>query len=202
MTAAGATVSTGITRPSTRRSYPTAWWGMAVLIMTEAMVFAILLAAYFFLRAASKEWPLGGIEVPKLKLAVPFSFVLWGSSIPIFWAEAGIRKGNVARLKAGVLLSFLMGAAFLAYTLYDFDELHFGWRDNAYGSIYYTIVGLHALHVFVGLAVNVVVQLKAWLGRYDRGRYASAEVFFLYWHFVDVVWLAVFPALFLSSHLR
>ena len=42
--------------------------------------------------------------------------------------------------------------------------------------------------------MNVVVQLKAWMGRYDRGRHASAEVFFMYWHFVDVVWLAVFPA--------
>jgi heme/copper-type cytochrome/quinol oxidase subunit 3 len=201
-TTANAAVTPGLTRPSTRRSYPTAWWGMAVLIMTEAMVFVILLAAYFFLRAASTEWPLAGIEVPKLTLVVPFSFVLWGSSLPIFWAEAGIRNGKVGRLKVGVLLSFVMGASFLAYTLYDFNDLHFGWRDNAYGSIYYTIVGLHALHVFIGLGMNVVVQLKAWLGRYDRGRYASAEVFFLYWHFVDVVWLAVFPALFLSPHIR
>jgi heme/copper-type cytochrome/quinol oxidase subunit 3 len=80
-------------RPGTRRSYGTAWWGMVVLIMTEAMVFAILLASYFYLRAASKEWPLGGIEVPELTLVLPFSFVLWGSSIPIFWAEASIRNG-------------------------------------------------------------------------------------------------------------
>jgi cytochrome c oxidase subunit 3 len=95
-----------------------------------------------------------------------------------------------------------MGASFLAFTLYDFDELTFGWRDNAYGSIYYTIVGLHALHVFIGLGMNLVVQLKAWLGRYDHHRHASAEVFFLYWHFVDAVWLAVFPALFLSPHIH
>ncbi|MFN2608924.1 MAG: heme-copper oxidase subunit III [Acidimicrobiales bacterium] len=201
-TAPPATVSPGVTRPATRRSYPTAWWGMAVLIMTEAMVFVILLAAYFFLRAAAKEWPIGGIEVPKLRLSVPFSFVLWGSSLPIFWAEAGIRKGNVGALKAGVLISFLMGLSFLAYTLYDFHDLHFGWRDNAYGSIYYTIVGLHALHVVIGLGMNLVVQAKARLGRYDHGHYASAEVFFLYWHFVDVVWLFVFPSLFLSPHLR
>ena len=202
MTAATAALSPGLTRPATRRSYSTAWWGMAVLIMTEAMVFVILLAAYFFLRAASKEWPLAGIEPPDLKLVVPFSFVLWGSSLPIFWAEAGIRNGKVGVLKAGVLISFVMGASFLAYTLYDFNKLDYGWRDNAYGSIFYTIVGLHALHVFIGLGMNVVVQLKAWLGRYDGGRHASAEVFFLYWHFVDVVWLAVFPALFLSPHLR
>jgi heme/copper-type cytochrome/quinol oxidase subunit 3 len=197
-----ATLTPGITRPATRRTYSTAWWGMAVLIMTEAMVFLVLLAAYFFLRAASTEWPLAGIEAPKLELALPFSFVLWGSSLPIFWAEASIRNHKLRAFKIGVLISFVMGLSFLAYTLYDFDELTFGWRDNAYGSIYYTIVGLHALHVFIGLGMNLVVQLKGWLGRYDRGDHASAEVFFLYWHFVDAVWLAVFPALFLSPHIR
>jgi len=175
---------------------------MAVVIMTEAMIFAILLASYLFLRAAAKEWPLGDIEAPKLELAIPFSFVLWGSSLPIFWAEASIRNGHVGRLKAGLIVSFVMGLSFFAFTLYDFNELHFGWRTNAYGSIYYTIVGLHALHVFLGLGMNLVVQFKAWLGRYDRGRYASAEVFFLYWHFVDLVWLAVFPILFLSPHIK
>jgi heme/copper-type cytochrome/quinol oxidase subunit 3 len=202
MTTTTVPVTPDVTRPSTRRSYSTAWWGMAVVIMTEGTIFLILLASYLFLRAASKEWPIGGIELPKLRLAVPFSFVLWGSSIPIFWAEASIRKGLVGRLKLGVLISFLMGLSFLAYTLYDFNDLHFGWRDNAYSSIYYTIVGLHALHVFVGLGFNVLVQIKAWLGRYDHGRHASAEVFFLYWHFVDAVWLAVFPIVFLSPHIR
>ncbi len=202
MTAPTATVSPGATRPATRRSYPTAWWGMAVVIMTEAMIFVILLASYLFLRAASKQWPLGDIEVPDLKFALPFSFVLWGSSIPIFWAEASIRNGHVGRMRIGVAISFVMGLSFFLFTLYDFNELHFGWRTNAYGSIYYTIVGLHAFHVFVGLGLSVMVSVKAWLGRYDRGRHASAEVFFLYWHFVDVVWLAVFPIVFLSPHIR
>ncbi len=197
-----AVVSPGVTRPSTRRSYSTAWWGMAILITTEAMVFVVLLAAYFFLRASSKAWPIGGIELPKVDLAWPFSFVLWASSVPIFWAEASIRNGKLAQFKTGVAISFVMGISFLAWTVYDFNDLHFGWRDNAYGSIFYTIVGLHALHVVIGLAMNAMVQVKAWTGRYRTGHHTSAEVFSLYWHFVDVVWLFVFPALFLSPHVR
>ncbi|MDQ6797297.1 MAG: hypothetical protein M3011_04600, partial [Actinomycetota bacterium] len=101
MTAPTVAVTPGLTRPTTRRSYPIAWWGMAVVIMTEAMIFVILLASYLFLRAASKQWPLGDIEVPDLKFALPFSFVLWGSSIPIFWAEASIRNGHVGRMRIG-----------------------------------------------------------------------------------------------------
>jgi heme/copper-type cytochrome/quinol oxidase subunit 3 len=174
---------------------------MAVLIMTEGMIFLVLIASYFFLEAASKQWPLGGIEKPNLGLALPFSFVLWGSSLPIFWAEAAIRRGDVRRFKIGLAIALVMGAGFLAFTVYDFNQLHFGWQDNAYGSIYYTIVGLHAIHVFIGLGMNAIVQLKAWLGRFDHGHHAGAEVFALYWHFVDIVWLLVFPSLFLSPHL-
>jgi heme/copper-type cytochrome/quinol oxidase subunit 3 len=191
-----------LTSPSTRRGYGTAWWGMSILILTEGMVFAILLASYFFLRAASRTWPLAGIELPELRLAIPFSAVLWGSSLPIFWAEAGLRRGDVTRLRIGLALSFVMGAAFLGYTLHDFQSLTFGWRDNAYGSIFYVIVGLHALHVVIGLAMNLVVQLKASLGRLSGGRHASVEVFALYWHFVDVVWVFVFASLIVGPHLR
>jgi heme/copper-type cytochrome/quinol oxidase subunit 3 len=192
-----------VAAPSRRRSYSGAWWGMAMLISTEAMAFAVLLAAYFFLQASAKTWPIGGIEVPKLELSLPFSFVLWGSSLPIFYAEAQLRNGRVDRFRAGVAVAFVMGVAFLGYAIHDFRELHFGWRDNAYGSIYYTIVGLHTIHLVIGLAMSVLVQIKAWTGRYDGGKkHASAEVFSLYWHFVDVVWLAVFPSLFLSPHLR
>lgn len=184
--------------PSRERTRTTAWWGVAMVILTEGTVFAILLASYFFLRAASKAWPPPGVALPDLKTAVPASFVLWGSSLPIFAVEAAARRGRWGAVRAGLLVSWLMGAAFLASTVNDFQALHFGWRDNAYGSIFYTIVGLHAMHLVVGLTMSLVVQAKSWLGRYSPERHASLEVFSLYWHFVDLVWLAVFPSLFLS----
>jgi heme/copper-type cytochrome/quinol oxidase subunit 3 len=135
-------------------------------------------------------------------LAVPFSFVLWGSSAPVFYAEAAIRRGSQRGLRIGLLVSALMGAAFLAFTLKDFADLDFGWRDNAYGSIFYTIVGLHALHVLIGLLMNVIVQIKAWQGKFTAERHISVEVFSLYWHFVDAVWIFVFASLFLSEAWR
>ena len=69
---------------SSRRGYGTAWWGMVCLITTEAMIFAILLASYFFLRASAKVWPPAGVERPELPLSIVFSLVLWGSSLPVF----------------------------------------------------------------------------------------------------------------------
>lgn len=182
------------------RGYSTAWWGVATVIATEAMIFLCLLATYFFLRAAAKTWPLGGIELPELKQSSIYSVVLIGSSIPVIWAERAIEHGNVTKLKIGLLLAWCMGAAFLYHTVDDFLKLHFGWRDNAYGSIFYVTVGLHALHVVVGLAISAVVQLKVWLGKVDGERHKTVEIFSLYWHFVDAVWVFVFLSLIVSPH--
>jgi heme/copper-type cytochrome/quinol oxidase subunit 3 len=190
------------TTPVSGEGRSTPWWGIVALIMTEGTIFAGLIGTYFFLRASSPDWPQGHLEVPKLGLSIVFSLVLWGSSIPMVVAERGIKRGRQGALRVGLMLSFLMGAAFLLYTVYDFDELHFGWRTNAYGSIYYTTVGLHALHVLIGLAMSAVVQIKAWLGKFSAERHTTVQVYALYWHFVDAVWVFVFSAFILSPHLR
>lgn len=193
---------TTLALPTTKRTYSTAWWGMVTLIATESMIFAILLGSYFFLRASSPHWPPGNIPAPELRLSLPFSFVLWGSSLPIFYAEAAIRRNDQRGLRLGLLVSFVMGLAFVGFTAKDFRDLHFGWRDNAYTSMFYTIVGLHALHVVVGLSINVIVQIKAWQGKFSGLRHTTVEVFSLYWHFVDVVWVFVFLSLFVSESFR
>jgi heme/copper-type cytochrome/quinol oxidase subunit 3 len=182
--------------------YDKAWWGMLVVITTEGMIFLVLLATYFFLRASAPEWPPSGIEAPELFQASIYTVVLIGSSAPVFWADAAIKRGRLGQAQLGLLLSWLMGAAFLVHTVLDFRALHFGSRDNAYGSIYYSVIGLHALHVIVGLLFGGVVQLKLQRGLLDAHRHKTLDVFSLYWHFVDAVWIFVFSSLILSAHLR
>jgi heme/copper-type cytochrome/quinol oxidase subunit 3 len=180
----------------------TAWWGMISLIATEAMIFAGLLGSYFFVRASAKEWPLGGIEAPELGRISIFTVVLLASSLPVVWAEAGVRRGRLRQLRLGLFLSFLLGAVFIVNQGLEYRELTFGVRDNAYGSLFYGITGLHGLHVVVGLLMSLVVQIKAWMGRITPERHVTLQVFAMYWHFVDVVWIFVFSSLYLSPHLR
>jgi heme/copper-type cytochrome/quinol oxidase subunit 3 len=183
------------------RGYSTAWWGMVMLITTEAMIFLALLSSYFFVRAGASHWPLGAIKAPELTRSSIFTVVLLGSSIPIFWAESAIRRGHMHAVRIGLLLSFLMGSAFLGHSVWDFLDLEFKFNQNAYASLFFVIVGLHATHVFVGLLMSMVVQLKASLGKVTPERYLTLEVFSLYWHFVDGVWIFVFSSLFISPHL-
>jgi heme/copper-type cytochrome/quinol oxidase subunit 3 len=181
------------------------WWGMVWLIATEATLFAILLASYFYLRFRNGvEWPPDHIEPPELALPLIMTAILWSSSIPVHMAEKGIERGDQARLKGGLAVGFLLGAVFLVLTVgVEWPETlhHFTPRTNAYGSMFFTITGFHASHVIVGLSVSLWTQARAWQGAFDEKRHLSVQNFAMYWHFVDIVWLFVLLSLYISPHL-
>jgi cytochrome c oxidase subunit 3 len=172
------------------------------MIATEATLFAGLLSSYFFLWAGSRQWPQGGIEAPELGRISIFTVVLLGSSIPVLVAEWGNRRGRLRVVRVALAIAFLMGAAFLVNQVLEYRDLTFGWTDNAYASIFFTTTGLHGIHVLLGLLISLVVQAKAYLGRLAPHHDISVEVFSLYWHFVDGVWIFVFASLYLAPHFR
>jgi cytochrome c oxidase subunit 3 len=198
MTAAA--VPVGGPAASAKRPMSRATWGMWMLILTEFIIFGALLTSYFYVRAGKHPWPPTGIEKPDLGRISWFTAVLLGSSIPVWLGERGIRRGSRRALKLGFAVGWLMGAAFFVNQVFEYRGLHFGLRDNVYGSLFYGITGLHGAHLVIGLVMNGVVQVKAWLGRFDARRHVTVEVVSLYWHFVDAVWVLVFTSLYLSPH--
>jgi heme/copper-type cytochrome/quinol oxidase subunit 3 len=196
---AASTASTASTpRPV---ALPRAIWGMWMLILTELMIFLSLIGSYFYVRAGEASWPPPGIEAPPLGRIVVFTFVLLGSSVPMWWAERAARAGRMGGVQAGLALAWAMGAVFFANQVVEFRHLGFGPRDTVYGSLFYAITGLHGAHLVVGLVMNGVAQVKAALGKFDGGRHLTVDVVSLYWHFVDAVWILVFSTVYLSPHL-
>jgi heme/copper-type cytochrome/quinol oxidase subunit 3 len=182
-----------------------AWWGMVWLILTESVLFATLILAYFFLRfRGSASWPPGDIEKPTLALPLVMSAILWSSSLPVHLAERGIRRGSQRALRFGLAAGWILGAVFLAMQLgmeYPEKLSEFKPTTNAYGSLFFTITGFHATHVVVGLGVSLWVQVRAWLGAFDEERHVSVQNFAMYWHFVDTVWLFVLLTIYVSPNL-
>lgn len=179
------------------------WWGMVLLIATEATLFALLIATYFYLRfQAGPEWPPGSIEKPTLALPLVMTAILWSSSVPVHAADRAIRRGNQWMLRAGLAAGFLLGLAFvLIQVVVEYPEvLHreFTPRTNVYGSLFFAITGLHGAHVVVGLGMNLWTQVRAWRGAFDEHRHVTVQNFAMYWHFVDVVWLFVLATIYLS----
>jgi heme/copper-type cytochrome/quinol oxidase subunit 3 len=181
-------------------SHSTGWWGMVLLILTEASLFACLLFSYFYVRTSVPAWPPVGIAKPELALPLPMTALLLLSSAAYWWGERGIRRGEVGHLELGLAVSFLLGAGFLALQAVEYSHKAFSPQTNVYGSLFFTITGLHGSHVLAGLIMNAVVQVRTWLGHFTTRRHAAVENLGLYWHFVDAVWLVVFASLYLSPH--
>jgi cytochrome c oxidase subunit 3 len=183
-----------------KRGRSIGWWGVLCTIATEAMLFAGLLSSYFFLWASSPHWPQGGIEPPELGRITFFTLILLGSSIPVFYAEWANKRGHIKLALQAMALAFVMGASFIVNQLLEYHNLGFGFRDNAYTAIFYLTTGLHGLHVLLGLMINLVVQAKGRARRLAPRDDISIEVFSLYWHFVDAVWIFVFASLYIAPH--
>ena len=179
------------------------WWGMVFLIITEALFFSLLLVSYFFLRFTyGPEWPPGEIPDPELELVLIMTPILLLSSGPVHWAELGIRKGDVRRLRVGLLLTMLMGATFLVMQGFEYDTTlkEFTPQTNVYGTLFFSITGFHGIHVFVGLVLLGWLQFYAWRGRFSRESHLPVQVITMYWHFVDVVWVFILTSLYLSPY--
>jgi heme/copper-type cytochrome/quinol oxidase subunit 3 len=178
----------------------TGWWGVVLLIANEAALFGALLTGYFYLRFNAPTWPLGGIKPPDLLLPGINTVLLVSSSVAVMWAEHGVTRGHQWHLRLGLAVAFVLGLAFLGVQLYEYSQETFTPQVNAYGSLFYTITGLHGLHVLAGLIMLGVVQVRAWLGHFNERRYLGVQGAAMYWHFVDVVWLFVFSIVYVSPH--
>jgi heme/copper-type cytochrome/quinol oxidase subunit 3 len=181
------------------------WWGMVWLIATEATLFAMLIASYFYLRVRhGPVWPPDGIRKPELALPLVMTVILWASSIPVHLADGGIRKGRQGRLRWGLAAGFGLGAVFLLMTVaveWPRTLREFTPATNVYGSLFFTVTGFHAAHVLVGLLMSLWTQARAWRGAFDTSRDLGVQTFAMYWHFVDVVWAFVLATVYLSPHL-
>jgi heme/copper-type cytochrome/quinol oxidase subunit 3 len=180
------------------------WWGMVLFICTEATLFGLLIASYFYLRfRAGPVWPPDGIPMPKLGTVLVMTPILLGSSIPVHLADRAVRKGHMLRARFGFLLGWLMGTTFLAIQLvkeYPETLKIFTPRTDVYGSLFFSLTGLHGIHVLVGLLMGLWVQVRLWKGAFDAERHVSVQNFSMYWHFVDVVWIFVFTTIYLTPH--
>jgi heme/copper-type cytochrome/quinol oxidase subunit 3 len=162
-----------------RERFPLGWWGVAMLIATEAALFAMLIASYFYLRFKTPQWPPHGIPEPKLVVPLILLAVLLATSLPMQLAVGS------AAPRRWILLALVVQAGYFAMEvhLYRDDLHHFTPQQHAYGSLYYTLLGADHAHVAFGLLLNLWLLWKL--------RRASLLAIVLYWHAVNVLTLAV-----------
>jgi heme/copper-type cytochrome/quinol oxidase subunit 3 len=171
---------------------PTAWWGMLMLVATEATLFGAFVGTYFYLRFKSPVWPQGRLPEPKVVVPLVMAAVLLSSSIPMQLASSAAGTGRLAATRAWILLALVVQAGYFAYEVHDFaDQLQvFDLTVNAYSSIHYTLLGAAHAHVALGLLFDLWLLSKLARGL-TRYRVRATDAIALYWHAVNVITLVV-----------
>ena len=170
--------------------------GMLLFIMSEVMIFGAFFTAYFFIRVVSHDpWPAHGTKLPEAVAGVNTAILL-SSSLTIHWALSSVRRGNRFGLKAGMVSTFLLGLTFLAIQINEYIHIGFSPQDSAQGTVFYSLTGLHGAHVFIGLGALAIVSIRSFRGHYSPEHHLGMEVPGIYWHFVDIMWVIVYTAVY------
>ncbi|WP_345629045.1 aa3-type cytochrome oxidase subunit III [Rugosimonospora acidiphila] len=174
--------------------------GTIVWLSSELMFFAALFAMYFSIRAA--DYGMWKEHTPHLDLAyaTPFTLALVASSVTCQMGVFAAEKGNVFGLRRWFTFTFILGLVFLLGQMNEYRMLiGEGIKINAdgYGSVFYLTTGFHALHVTGGLLAFIFYLIRTTMGRFTPAQATAAIVVSYYWHFVDIVWVALFAMIYL-----
>jgi cytochrome c oxidase subunit III len=171
---------------------------MFSLIAGETAIFTIFIVAYIYYIGKSLSGP-----TPRQILSVPIfnTVCLLSSSLTIHFAVRALERGRIAAFRLFWFLTLTLGAIFLVGTGREWHRLiyreGFTISTNLFGTTYYSLVGLHAFHVSVGVLGLLTVMVFALAARVNQEHAERLHVFSLYWHFVDTVWIAVFTVVYI-----
>jgi heme/copper-type cytochrome/quinol oxidase subunit 3 len=175
-----------------RSAKPNGWWGMVVFMATEVTLFATMIGTYYDLRFRTSPWPPHGVPDPKLTLSLILMGALVLTSVPVELGFRLARRGRAAGAQLALLTAMAVQVAYFAVQIHLFaDDLsHFRPQDSAYGSIYFTLLGTHHLHVLIGILLEAWLVLRLF-GGVTRYRRVGVQATAFYWHVVNVLAVAV-----------
>jgi cytochrome c oxidase subunit 3/cytochrome o ubiquinol oxidase subunit 3 len=172
---------------------------MWVFLGSDCLLFGALISTYLLLRHRSVSGP-----TPEEIFDIPFtsvsSFVLLMSSLTMALAVGAIHRGDVRRCRSWLLTTALLGATFIGGQVYEFTSfVHhgLGYTTNIFGSAFFTLTGFHGVHVSVGIMFLMSLFVMSLRGKLDQTKAETVEIFGLYWHFVDIVWIIIFTVVYL-----
>ena len=173
--------------------------GMGVLLCSLTMLFTGLMSAYVVLRAtAGSNWPPAGVPMLPSGLWVS-TLILLASSATLGWGQRAVRRGNQSATKFALMMTTLLGFAFLAFQTYLWHDVFLEGltQRSQYGSLFFTLTGIHAAHVIGGLVILCWVSLGGLVGRYTSHQHEAVTLVAMYWHFLAIIWIVLFTALYL-----
>jgi len=177
--------------------------GFWIYLMTDCVLFATLFATFAVLRSATAGGPAGS-DIFDLNFVLIETMILLTSSFTAGLAVLGAERGFKKQTIIWLLITFALGATFLAMELWEFSQLigeGHGWQQSAFLSSYFVLVGTHGLHIAVGLIWMAVVIFRLLQRNFKETDVRRLSILGLFWHFLDVIWIFIFSFVYLIGGL-
>ena len=193
--------------PSTTFDYKAPiWWGNSWLLVIETVTFGCLVAVYFTVWMTLSPFPPPRVDrfpilydsAPDLTIPTITLVVLLLSLIPEIWLDISARRMDEKMVKILSVVTSVFGVAAIILRFYEFDSLHFKWNDNAYGSITWTILGTHLLHLFVMSCEDIFSMTWIFKKGLDEKHALDLTVVAVYWYWVVGIWVLLYALVYLA----
>jgi cytochrome c oxidase subunit I+III len=176
------------------------WWATLGMIAVEATVFALAVAAYFYLRSHSDVWPMNG-PPPGLLWGTVNTAIMLLSALPNHWTKAAAEKHDLRKVRLWISVCLAMSLVFLLLRIFEFRSLNTGWDSNAYGSITWTLLGLHTVHLVTDFYDSAVLTIMLFVAPLEGKSMVDVSENAFYWYFVVLAWVPIYLVIYWAPRL-
>jgi cytochrome c oxidase subunit III len=172
------------------------WWGTLAFMLIEGTGFALVVATYLYLMSVAATWPIDA-PLPDLLPGTLLTGLLLISLLPNILVSRWAERHDLHRVRVGMVLMCVLGAAPLIARAYEFQAMHVMWDSNAYGSIVWILLGLHTTHIITDLADTIVLTALMFTRHGENTRrFGDVKDNAMYWNFVVATWLPLYACLY------
>jgi cytochrome c oxidase subunit III len=172
------------------------WWGTLAVMGIEGTVFALVVVTYFYLRTNDADtWPLG-VPAPDLGWGTLNTLILLASGIPNHLTKKAAERYDLRGVRVGLVVCLAFAVAFIVVRGFEFAALNCKWDTNAYGSVVWTLLGLHTVHLVTDFMDSVVLAALMYSGPLEDKRFVDVSENAMYWYFVVLAWLPIYAVIY------
>ena len=172
------------------------WWGTLGFMLIEGTGFALVIAVYLYLMSLAPSWPLNA-PPPDLLAGSLMTVALLASVVPNVLVSRWAQQQDLRKVRIGMVVMSVLGIVPLIIRVFEFPALKVKWDSNAYGSVIWTMLGLHTTHILTDLIDTVVLAVLMFSRHGDnRRRYGDVQDNAMYWNFVVAAWLPIYGCIY------
>ena len=176
------------------------WWGTMGMIAIEGTMFAMLIAAYLYLKGRAPHWPPGQFP-PALLWGTLNLFLMIASGVPNHLAKRAAEARQLRKTRLWMAVALSVALAFNVVRVFEFRALNVWWDENAYGSVVWTLLGFHTFHIITDFFDSLVLLALLFIGPIEESHFVDVADNAMYWYFVVVSWIPIYAVIYIAPRI-